>query len=96
MKDKITAFERRIEMLFFLTKQRKSSIVELAKNYSVCRKTAYNDIMFLSRYAPIYTKGGVNGGVFLMDDYHAYYRRQENYRRKGQSKNKIKFKSFAT
>ena len=69
MKYKITAFERRIEMLFFLTKQRKSSIVELAKNYSVCRKTAYNDIMFLSRYAPIYTKGGVNGGVFLMDDY---------------------------
>ncbi len=69
MKYKITAFERWIEMLFFLTKQRKSSIVELAKNYSVCRKTAYNDIMFLSRYAPIYTKGGVNGGVFLMDDY---------------------------
>ena len=56
-------------MLFFLTKQRKSSIVELDKNYSVCRKTAYNDIMFLSRYAPIYTKGGINGGVFLMDDY---------------------------
>lgn len=73
LKDKITAFERRIEMLFFLTKQRKSSIVELivelAENYSVCRKTAYNDIMFLSRYAHIYTKGGVNGGVFLMDDY---------------------------
>ena len=69
MKYKITAFERRIEMLFFLTKQRKSSIVELTENYSVCRKTAYNDIMFLSRYAPIYTKGGVNGGVFLMDDY---------------------------
>ena len=69
MKDKITAFERRIEILFFLTKQRKSSIVELAKNYSVCQKTVYNDIMFLSRYAPIYTKGGVNGGVFLMDDY---------------------------
>ena len=69
MKDKITAFERRIEILFLLTKQRKSSIAELAKTFSVCRKTAYNDIMFLSRYAPIYTKGGVNGGVFVMDDY---------------------------
>ena len=68
LKDKITAFERRIEMLFFLTKQRKSSIVELA-NYSVCQKTVYNDIMFLSRYAPIYTKSGINGGVFLIDDY---------------------------
>ena len=69
MKDKITAFERRIKILFLLTKQRKSSIAELAKTFSVCRKTAYNDIMFLSRYAPIYTKGGVNGGVFVMDDY---------------------------
>ena len=69
LKGKITAFERRIEILFFLTKQRKSSIAELAKTFSVCRKTAYNDIMFLSRYAPIYTKGGVNGGVFVMDDY---------------------------
>ena len=69
MKDKITAFEQRIEILFFLTNKRKSSIVELAKRFSVCRKTAYNDIMFLSRYTPIYTKGGVNGGVFLMDDY---------------------------
>lgn len=69
MKDKITAFERRIEILFLLTKQRKSSIAELAKTFSVCRKTAYNYIMFLSRYAPIYTKGGVNGGVFVMDDY---------------------------
>ena len=67
MKDKITAFERRIEILFFLTNKRKSSIVELAKRFSVCRKTAYNYIMFLSRYTPIYTKGGVNGGVFLMD-----------------------------
>ncbi len=69
MKDKLTAFERRIEILFFLTNKRKSSIAELANRFSVCRKTAYNDIMFLSRYAPIYTKGGVNGGVFLVEDY---------------------------
>ncbi len=64
LKDKITAFERRIEMLFFLTKQRKSSIVELAKNYSVCRKTAYNDIMFLSRYAPIYERRSKRRRIF--------------------------------
>lgn len=69
MKDKKTAFERRIEMLLLLIKNRKSSIVELSKVFSVCRKTAYNDIVFLSRYAPIYTKGGANGGVFLLGDY---------------------------
>lgn len=70
MTGKLSTFERRIEMLFFLAKQRKSSIVELAENYSVCRKTAYNDIMFLSRYAPIYTKRGMFGGIFLNDESH--------------------------
>ena len=69
MKDGMTAFDRRIEMLFFLLKHRKTTVIELANVFSVCRKTAYNDLIFLSRYAPIYTKGGVNGGVFLMDDY---------------------------
>ena len=70
MKDKKTAFERRIEMLLLLIKKRKSSIVELSKVFSVCRKTAYNDIVFLSRYAPIYTKGGANGVVLCQDNGH--------------------------
>ena len=66
MKDGMTAFDRRIEMLFFLLKHR---VIELANVFSVCRKTAYNDLIFLSRYAPIYTKNGIAGGVFLYEEY---------------------------
>lgn len=70
MKARMTTFERRIEILFVLIKWKKSSITELANMFSVCRKTAYNDLIFLSRYAPIYTKNGIGGGVFMMQDYH--------------------------
>ena len=69
MKDKLSSFERRIEILFWLTKHRKSSFVELADTFSVTTRTIYNDIVFLSRYAPIYTKHGMNGGVYLIDGY---------------------------
>lgn len=68
MKDGMTAFDRRIEMLFFLLKHRKTTVIELANVFSVCRKTAYNDLIFLSRYAPIYTKNGIAGGV-LYEEY---------------------------
>ena len=43
---------------------------ELSKRYSVHKNTVYNDIAFLGRYAPIQTKSGVNGGIFLMEDYY--------------------------
>ena len=56
-------------MLFFLLKHRKTTVIELANVFSVCRKTAYNDLIFLSRYAPIYTKNGIAGGVFLYEEY---------------------------
>lgn len=69
MKDGMTAFDRRIEMLFFLLKHRKTTVIELANVFSVCRKTAYNDLIFLSRYAPIYMKNGIAGGVFLYEEY---------------------------
>ena len=44
-------------------------MTELAYEYSVSDRTIRRDIMFLSRYAPICTKTGVNGGVFLIDGY---------------------------
>ena len=69
MKDKITTFERIIEMLFFITYRKKTTVPELVNMFSVCESTVYNDIIFLSRYAPIYTKNGLHGGVFLLGDY---------------------------
>ncbi len=69
MKSKMSCFERRIETLFMLIQRRRITVSELSEMFSVCKNTAYNDISFLSRYAPIYTKNGINGGVFIMDGY---------------------------
>ena len=69
MKDKLTTFERRIEMLFLITNCRKTTVTELSYYFEVCRNTVVRDIEFLSRYAPIYTKQGMFGGIFVFDKY---------------------------
>ena len=70
MEGKISCFERRIEMLFVLIQRRKTTVPEMAEMFSVSKNTAYADISFLSHYAPIYTKSGNHGGVYLLDGYH--------------------------
>ena len=70
MTGKLSTFERRIEILFFIISSKKVTLSELSKRYSVHKNTVYNDIAFLGRYAPIRAKSGVNGGIFLMEDYH--------------------------
>ncbi len=69
MKDKLTAFERRMETLFLLTNCRKTTVTKLAYYFSVSKDTVFRDIEFLSRYAPIYTKQGMFGGVFLIEEF---------------------------
>ncbi len=64
-----TTFERRLNVLFYLIQYRKSTIVDMAKYFGVHRNTAYKDVVFLSHYAPIYTKSGIGGGVYLLDSY---------------------------
>ena len=67
MASKLSTFERRIEILFFIISSKKVTLSELSKRYSVHKNTVYNDITFLGRYAPIRAKSGVNGGIFLME-----------------------------
>ena len=69
MKEKLTTFERRIEMLFLLTNCRKTTITELSYYFDVSKDTVFRDISFLSRYAPIYTKQGMFGGIFVIDEH---------------------------
>ena len=57
MKDKLSVFERRLEMLFLLNKCRKTAL-ELSYYFAVSKDTIFRDIDFLNRYAPIYTTGG--------------------------------------
>lgn len=69
MKEKLTTFERRIEMLFLITNCRKTTIAELSYYFNVSKVTIFRDIEFLSRYAPIYSKQGMYGGIFVFDKY---------------------------
>jgi predicted DNA-binding transcriptional regulator YafY len=70
MANKLSTFERRIEILFLLINSEKVTLSELSKRYSVHKNTVYNDIAFLGRYAPIRTESGVNGGIFIRENYH--------------------------
>ena len=70
MTGKLSTFERRIEILLLLMKSEKVTLSELSKEYSVDKNTVYNDIAFLGRYAPIRTESGVNGGIFIRENYH--------------------------
>ena len=70
MADKLSTFERRIEILFLLINSEKVTLSELSKRYSVHKNTVYNDIAFLGRYAPIRTESGVTGGIFIRENYH--------------------------
>ena len=69
MKKNLTTFERRIEMLFLLISCRKTTMTELMSYFDVSRDSIVRDLSFLSRYAPIYTKPGMFGGVFIMGEY---------------------------
>lgn len=68
MKDKLSAFERRLEMLFLLNKCRETTALELSYYFAVSKDTIFRDIDFLNRYAPIYTKRGMFGGIFFNDE----------------------------
>ncbi|MBE7048442.1 MAG: HTH domain-containing protein [Ruminococcaceae bacterium] len=69
MKDKLTTFERRIEMLFLFANCKKTTVTELSFYFDVSKDTIFRDVAFLSRYAPIYTKQGMFGGIYVVDDY---------------------------
>ena len=66
MKDKLSAFERRLEILFLLNKCKETTAVKLAYYFAV--STIFRDVDFLNRYAPIYTKRGMFGGIFINDE----------------------------
>lgn len=83
MDKQLTSFERRLEILFILMRNKKCSMTELAFQYSVSDRTIRRDILFLSRYAPICTKTGIGGGAFLVDGYRKelslYLSREEEF-----------------
>ena len=60
MRDKLCVSERRARMLDFLVK-RKDSI-----------STIHRDIIYLSGIAPVYTKQGNQGGIYILPEFRSY------------------------
>ena len=72
MDDKLCTSDRRISILNYLIVRKQTTRNVLAKRYSVSITTITNDIAHLSRYAPIYTKTGGSGGIYILPE-HTYY-----------------------
>lgn len=66
---KAGTFERRMEMLFLILNIKETTIPTLQRYFSVSENTICRDLEALSRYAPIYTRSGKYGGVFLLKGY---------------------------
>ena len=67
MDKQLTSFERRLEILFILMRNKKCSMKELAFEYSVSDRTIRRDILFLSRLGKskfnnlkVYSRDGIN------------------------------------
>ena len=69
MRADFPAFDRRMEILSILMNHKLISRLELARRFSVSDVTICEDIIALSRFAPIASKMGRYGGVYIIDEY---------------------------
>ena len=69
VKSEFSTFERRMEILSILINQRLISCPELARRFRVFDDTITRDISVLSRFAPIGSKIGRYGGVYIINEY---------------------------
>ncbi len=72
MKDKLSVSERRARILDYLTLKKQTTRPELAVEFDVSVDTIDRDIVYLSNIAPIYTKQGNQGGVYILPEYRSY------------------------
>lgn len=69
MKSEYTLFDRRMETLYILMNNERITRAKLALMFSVSTDTIGQDIMALSRVAPIYTEPGKYGGAYIIKEY---------------------------
>ena len=72
VKKRLSTSYRRISILDFLVANKQTTRSALAKKYAVSTNTITKDIAFLSHYAPIYTKTGGDGGIYILPGYKHY------------------------
>lgn len=70
----MTANERRLDMLYYLSDVRHENIENLINRYHVSRSTILRDVAELSCQAPIYTVQGNGGGIHVQDGWYASQR----------------------
>ena len=72
MRDKLCVSERRARMLDFIVKRKESTRFELASEFGVSISTIHRDIIYLSGIAPVYTKQGNQGGIYILPEFRSY------------------------
>lgn len=72
MNEKLCVSERRSKILEYLTLIKHVTRIELAEKFYVSLDTIDRDILYLSSIAPIYTKQGNGGGVYILPEYRSY------------------------
>lgn len=68
--DKLDVIERRRKILDYIEFYKKTTCMELSKEFSVSLNTIWRDIVYISRYEPIFTERGRQGGVSIMENHH--------------------------
>ena len=72
MYEKLCVCERRAKILEYLTLIKQTTRVDLAARFNVSVKTIDRDIVYLSKTAPIFTKQGNQGGIYILPEYRSY------------------------
>ena len=65
----LSTFERRMQILSMLMNHKQISRLELARRFSVSDDAICRDITAISRFAPIGSKMGRYGGVYIVDEF---------------------------
>lgn len=72
MKGKLCVSERRTRILEYLILKKQTTRPELSIKFNVSLDTIDRDIIYLSSVAPIYTKQGNQGGVYILPEHRSY------------------------
>lgn len=70
--EKLNTTERRMKLLDYIAFHKQTTRREFAEHFGVCINTIVNDIDVISISAPIYTKQGNGGGIYILPEYKSY------------------------
>ncbi len=70
--DKLCVAERRTKILEFLALHKRTTRKELSDTFCVSINIIVRDIDVISSFAPVYTKQGNGGGIYILPEYRSY------------------------